>query len=201
MLRIGLTGGLASGKSTVAALFAAKGVPVIDTDLIARDVVRVGTPAHAAVANAFGKSILDPTGAVDRARLRERVFADPHARRQLESILHPHIRAETEDRLARLIAPYCVVVVPLLIETDFDELVDRILVIDAEEALQIERAMRRSGLTSEAVRTILAAQTNRATRRARADDIIENNGDAAGLAPQVDALHQRYLALSRQASP
>lgn len=201
MLRIGLTGGLASGKSTVAALFAAKGVPVIDTDLIARDVVRTGTPAHAAVANAFGKSILDPTGAVDRARLRERVFADPHARRQLESILHPHIRAETEDRLARLIAPYCVVVVPLLIETDFDELVDRILVIDAEEALQIERAMRRSGLTSEAVRAILAAQTDRATRRARADDIIENNGDAAGLAPQVDALHQRYLALSRQASP
>ena len=201
MLRIGLTGGLASGKSTVAALFAAKGVPVIDTDLIARDVVRVGTPAHAAVANAFGKSILDPTGAVDRARLREHVFADPHARRQLESILHPHIRAETEDRLARLIAPYCVVVVPLLIETDFDELVDRILVIDAEEALQIERAMRRSGLTSEAVRAILAAQTDRATRRARADDIIENNGDAAGLAPQVDALHQRYLALSRQASP
>lgn len=201
MLRIGLTGGLASGKSTVAALFAAKGVPVIDTDLIARDVVRTGTPAHAAVANAFGKSILDPTGAVDRARLRERVFADPHARRQLESILHPHIRAETEDRMARLIAPYCVVVVPLLIETDFDELVDRILVIDAEEALQIERAMRRSGLTSEAVRAILAAQTDRATRRARADDIIENNGDAAGLAPQIDALHQRYLALSRQASP
>lgn len=201
MLRIGLTGGLASGKSTVAALFAAKGVPVIDTDLIARDVVRTGTPAHAAVVNAFGISILDPTGAVDRARLRERVFADPHARRQLESILHPHIRAETEDRLARLIAPYCVVVVPLLIETDFDELVDRILVIDAEEALQIERAMRRSGLTSEAVRAILAAQTDRATRRARADDIIENNGDAAGLAPQVDALHQRYLAFSRQASP
>lgn len=201
MLRIGLTGGLASGKSTVAALFAAKGVPVIDTDLIARDVVRTGTPAHAAVANAFGKSILDPTGAVDRARLRERVFADPHARRQLESILHPHIRAETEHRSARLIAPYCVVVVPLLIETDFDELVDRILVIDAEEALQIERAMRRSGLTSEAVRAILAAQTDRATRRARADDIIENNGDAAGLAPQIDALHQRYLALSRQASP
>lgn len=200
MLRIGLTGGLASGKSTVAALFAAKGVPVIDTDLIARDVVRTGTPAHAAVVNAFGISILDPTGAVDRARLRERVFADPHARRQLESILHPHIRAETEDRLARLIAPYCVVVVPLLIETDFDELVDRILVIDAEEALQIERAMRRSGLARETARAILAAQSDRAARRARADDIIENSGEAAALAPQVDALHQRYLALSRQAS-
>ena len=200
MLRIGLTGGLASGKSTVAGLFAAKGVPVIDTDLIARDVVRTGTPAHAAVVNTFGISILDPTGAVDRARLRERVFADPHARRQLESILHPHIRAETEDRLARLIAPYCVVVVPLLIETDFDELVDRILVIDAEEALQIERAMRRSGLARETARAILAAQSDRAARRARADDIIENSGEAAALAPQVDALHQRYLALSRQAS-
>lgn len=201
MLRIGLTGGLASGKSTVAALFAVKGVPVIDTDAIARDVVDIGTPAHAAVVDAFGKSILDPTGAIDRARLRERVFADPRARRQLESILHPQIRAETEDRLARLAAPYCVVVVPLLIETDFDELVDRILVIDAEEALQIARAMKRSGLAREAARAILAAQIDRAARRARADDIIENNGDAAALAPQVDALHQRYLALSRQASP
>lgn len=201
MLRIGLTGGLASGKSTVAALFAAKGVPVIDTDAIARDVVRIGTLAHAAVVNAFGKAILDPTGAIDRARLRARVFADPRARRQLESILHAPIRAETEDRLARLDAPYCVVMVPLLIETDFDELVDRILVIDAEEALQIERAMKRSGLARETARAILAAQTDRAARRARADDIVENNGDAAALAPQVDTLHQRYLALSRQASP
>lgn len=196
MLRIGLTGGIGSGKSTVAALFAAKGVPVIDTDEIARDVVRVGTPGYAAITNAFGKTILDAHGNLDRARLRERVFSDDRARRQLEMILHPHIRAEAEMRLAHLSAPYCVLVVPLLIETDFNQLVDRILVIDADEALQIARTMARSGLSRTAVEAILAAQTDRATRRARADDVIVNSGDVSKLSPQVNALHERYLALS-----
>lgn len=196
MLRVGLTGGIGSGKSTVAALFAAKGVPVIDTDEIARDVVRSGTPAYAAIINAFGNTALDASGAIDRARLRERVFGDAHARRRLEAILHPRIRAEAEIRLSRLSAPYCILVVPLLIETDFHELVDRILVVDADEATQITRTMARSGLSRTAVEAILAAQTDRATRRERADDVIVNSGDPSALAPQIDALHARYLALS-----
>lgn len=196
MLRIGLTGGIGSGKSTVAALFAAKGVPVIDTDEIARDAVRIGTPAYAAIINAFGNAILDANGTIDRARLRDRVFGDARARRQLEAILHPRIRTEAETRLARLSAPYCILVVPLLIETDFHELVDRILVVDTDEASQIARTMARSGLAREAVAAILAAQIDRATRREWADDLIVNSGDVSALAPQVDALHERYLALS-----
>ncbi len=196
MLRVGLTGGIGSGKSTVAALFAAKGVPVIDTDEIARDVVRVGTPAYAAIINAFGNTTLDASGAIDRARLRERVFGDSGARRQLEAILHPRIRAEAEAQLARFSAPYCILAVPLLIETDFHELVDRILVVDADEAVQITRTIARSGLSRGAVEAILAAQTNRATRREQADDVIVNSGDVSMLAPQVDALHERYLALA-----
>lgn len=199
MLRIGLTGGIGSGKSTVAALFAAKGVPVIDTDEVAREVARVGTPVYAAIVNAFGRDIVDATGAIDRARLRDRVFADPGARRRLEAILHPAIRAEAERRLVQLNTAYCVLVVPLLIETDFSELVDRILVVDTDEALQIERTMARSGLSRAAVEAILGAQTDRATRRARADDVITNDGDLAALAPQVDASHKRYLALSPRA--
>jgi len=203
MLRIGLTGGIGSGKSTVAALFAAKGVPVIDTDEIARDAVRIGTPAYAAIINAFGNAILDANGTIDRARLRDRVFGDARARRQLEAILHPRIRTEAETRLARLSAPYCILVVPLLIETDFHELVDRILVVDTDEASQIARTMARSGLAREAVAAILAAQIDRATRREWADDLIVNSGDVSALAPQVDALHERYLALSlsRRAPP
>lgn len=196
MLRIGLTGGIGSGKSTVAALFAAKGIPVIDTDEIARDVARVGSPAYAAIVNAFGKGIVAADGELDRPRLRERVFNDARARRQLEVILHPRIRSEVEARVARLTAPYCVIVVPLLIETDFAELVNRVLVVDTDEERQITRTMARSGLTRTAVAAILAVQADRATRRARADDIITNEGDPSALAPQVDALHQRYLALA-----
>lgn len=196
MLRIGLTGGIGSGKSIVAALFASKKVPVIDTDEIARDVARIGAPAHAAMVKVFGKTILDAAGAIDRARLRERVFSDPRARRQLEEILHPRIRTEVEARLAQLSAAYCVIVVPLLIETDFVALVDRVLVVDTEEVLQITRTMARNGLPRATVEAILAAQTDRAVRRARADDVIVNNGDISALAPQVAALHERYLALS-----
>lgn len=196
MLRIGLTGGIGSGKSIVAALFASKGVPVIDTDEIARDVARIGAPAYAAMVKVFGQTILDAAGAIDRARLRERVFSDPHARRQLEEILHPRIRAEVEVQLAHLSAAYCVIVVPLLIETDFAALVDRVLVVDTEKALQISRTMARNDLPRATVEAILAAQTDRTTRRARADDVIVNNGDISMLAPQVAALHERYLDLS-----
>ena len=196
MLRIGLTGGIGSGKSTVAALFAAKGIPIIDTDEIARDVARVGSPAYAAIIDAFGKKIIGADGEIDRPQLRERAFNDAQARQRLEGILHPHIRAETEARVARLAAPYCVIVVPLLIETDFTELVDRILVVDTDTERQITRTMARSGLARAAVAAILAAQADRSTRRARADDIITNEGDPSALAPQVDALHQRYLHLA-----
>ena len=196
MLRIGLTGGIGSGKSTVAAIFASKGVPVVDTDEIARDIVCADAPAQAAIVKVFGRTILAATGAIDRARLRDRVFSDPPARRQLEEILHPRIRTEVETRLARLSAAYCIVVVPLLIETDFAALVDRVLVVDTDEALQITRTMARNGLPRATVESILAAQTDRTTRRARADDVITNTSDVAALALQVDALHERYLALS-----
>lgn len=196
MLRIGLTGGIGSGKTTVARLFAAKGMPVIDTDDIARDVTRIGTPAYAAIVTAFGETILDTNRALDRAQLRARVFTDPRARRQLEAIVHPRIRAEVETRLAALDAAYVVLAVPLLIETDFADLADRIVVVDTDEARQIERTMARSGLSRASVEAILAAQTDRVARRARAHDIITNNGAASELQAQVDALHARYLALA-----
>ena len=196
MLRIGLTGGIGSGKSTVAGLFASKDVPIVDTDDIARESANIGTSGYTEIIHAFGRTILDANGAIDRSRLRERVFNDVPMRRKLEAILHPRIRAETEKRLARFNAPYCILVVPLLIETDFRVLVDRVLVVDADEELQIARTMARNGISRAAVQAILSAQIDRIARRAQADDIITNNNDLSALARQVEALHERYLALS-----
>lgn len=197
MLRIGLTGGIASGKSTVAALFANLGVPIIDTDEVARDITGPGSAVLADIVHAFGHQALRADGTLDRGYLREKVFADTRARQRLEAILHPRIRAEVGRRLAGITAPYCLLVVPLLIETDFAPLVDRILVVDADEASQIERAMARNRLPREIVEKIMAAQATRAQRLACADDTIPNMGRQAELEQHVIRLHRHYLALAQ----
>ena len=198
MLRIGLTGGIGSGKSTVAALFAGHGVPVIDTDMIARELVAPGQPALAEIAREFGNELLDTHGQLDRARLRQRVFDDPAARRRLEAILHPRIRATVQDRLTTLDAPYCLIVVPLLVETKFDELVDRVLVVDVGEDRQRERVSRRDGVSTDAANQIIAAQTSRQERLAQADDVIYNDGRIDDLESEVGRLHAQYVALAGQ---
>jgi dephospho-CoA kinase len=199
MLRIGLTGGIGSGKSTVAALFAARGVPVIDTDVIAHELVEPGQPALAEIAARFGADLLDGAGRLDRARLRERVFADAGQRKALEAILHPHIGAEMERRLAQSKAPYVLLVIPLLFEAGWQERVDRVLVVDVPVELQRARAATRDRLDAERIDAILAAQASREQRRAGADDLIDNSEDPAALEQQVERLHRSYLALAATA--
>jgi dephospho-CoA kinase len=196
MLRIGLTGGIGSGKSAVADRFAALGAPVIDADLIARELTRPDTEALREIAEAFGPSVLDPAGALDRPALRRRVFSDPQARRRLEAILHPRIRDEMQRRAAAVRAPYVVLVVPLLLETGQTRLADRVLVVDVPEALQIERVCRRDHQPERQVRAILDAQCRRDERLAAADDVIDNSGTIEQLLAQTDRLHRRYLALA-----
>lgn len=198
MLRIGLTGGIGSGKSTVAELFTRRGVPVIDTDVIARQIVTPGQPALAEIAREFGSDLLDASGQLDRARMRRRVFDDPTARRRLEAILHPRIRAAVRDQIAALKAPYCLIVIPLLVETGFNEVIDRVLVVDVDEVHQQERTSRRDIVPTNEVQKIMATQATREQRLARADDVIVNNGVVADLEREVDRLHASYLALGRR---
>ena len=196
MLVITLTGGIGSGKSTVARIFAELGAPVIDADLVAREVVEPGSPMLAEIASAFGPEVLDGAGNLRRDTLREMVFGDPAARRRLEAIMHPRIREIMEQRLSGLHAPYAILVIPLLLETGQTDLGDRTLVVDLPESLQIERVRQRDHLEEARIRTILAAQCDRSTRLSAADDVIDNRGDPAGLRDQVEKLHQRYLALT-----
>lgn len=197
MLTIGLTGGIASGKSTVAKLFEALGVPVIDTDAIAREVVEPGEPGLDAVRDAFGAEILTPDGRLDRRKLREIVFADEAKRRRLESILHPLIRQRTLARLAALRdVPYAIVVVPLLVETNFGALVDRVLVVDVPVEAQLERLTARDGIDRAAAEAMIAAQASREARLARADDVIDNSGDLAATREEVERLHRRYVEIA-----
>lgn len=192
MLTVGLTGGIGSGKSTVAGMFAALGVPVIDADLVAREVVAPGTAGLQALAAQFGPDILRPDGELDRRRLRAMVFASPALRQVLESILHPMIRARIEARIAALDAPYCIVAVPLLIESGWTELVDRILVVDLPEEIQRQRTICRDSLTADEVEAIMAAQSSRGDRLSHASEVIHNDRDLANLQSQVLALHQLY---------
>jgi dephospho-CoA kinase len=196
VFRVALTGGIASGKTTVANLFANRGVPLIDTDVIAREVVEPGQPALAAVVAAFGPSVLDADGRLDRRRMRDRVFKDPAARKQLEGILHPAIRAEMERQSAQAPGPYQVLVIPLLAEGGRRDHIDRVLVVDAPEALQVERLMRRDGSTREQALAALSSQAKRDARLAIADDVIVNDGDAAALDAPVEELHRAYLELA-----
>jgi len=194
--RVALTGGIASGKSTVADLFAALGVPVIDTDVIARQVVEPGQPALAEIAATFGPDVLDDDGRLDRRRMRERIFTDPDAKRRLEAILHPAIRAEMERQSMAAQGPYQVLVIPLLTEGGRRDHVDRVLLVDVPEELQIQRLMMRDGVSHEQAQASLNAQATRAQRLALADDVIRNTGRVDGLREQVAELHGKYLRLA-----
>lgn len=196
MLRVGLTGGIGSGKSTIASLFVMRGVPVIDTDDIARALTEPGQETFDEIVRAFGDAILDEKRRIDRERLRERVFDNADERHRLETILHPRIRIIVRDRLATLEAPYVVVVVPLLIESGFTDLVDRVLVVDALENVQIQRTAARSGLSEPEIRKIMAVQVSRAQRLQLANDVIDNNGDRKQLEAEVERMHQWYLSLA-----
>lgn len=198
--RVGLTGGIASGKSAAAAAFARRGMPVIDADQLAREVVEPGQPALAAVAAEFGADLLGPDGRLDRRRLRALVFADAARRARLEAILHPAILAALEARVASVSAPYVVLAMPLLVESNLESSVARVLVVDCSPALQMARLAARDGETSDAAAAILAAQAHRERRLAAADDVLDNTGTLAALDAQVGALHERYLALARAAA-
>ena len=195
-LRIGLTGGIASGKSTVADLFAELGVPVIDTDVIAREVVAPGQPALEEIGNRFGPQVMDADGRLDRAAMRKRIFSDDKARRELEAILHPRIGAETRRKSESAGGPYQLIVVPLLTSSALRDYVDRILVVDCEEERQIERLLARDAETEEQARRILATQSSRAERLAIADDVINNNNSIDSLRGQVADLDRDYRRIA-----
>lgn len=192
--RIGLTGGIASGKTTVANLFAALGVPVVDTDLLAREVVAPGSPLLAQIAARVGAEVLTPDGSLDRRELRSRVFADPALRVWLEQLTHPAIRALTDERCEAARAPYVIVAIPLLVETGAAERFDRVLVVDCDPDLQLARLMARDGARRDEALAMLAAQAPREKRLAVADDVVHNDGDIARLRDQVGKLHRQYLA-------
>lgn len=196
VLVVGLTGGIGSGKTAVSDRFAQLGIPVVDTDLIARELVKPGQPALAEIAVEFGLDCLDDQGRLDRARLRAQVFTDDAGRQRLEAILHPRIRATVRQRIAALKAPYCLLVIPLLAETGMTDLVDRVLVVDAPEAEQIRRVMARDQADEAQTRRILAAQASRNQRLTLADEVLENSGDFAKLELQIADLHQHYLRLA-----
>jgi dephospho-CoA kinase len=197
--RVGLTGGIASGKSTVAARFAALGVPVIDLDQVAREVVQPGMPLLARVLERFGAGVRNSNGGLDRRALRELVFADEGARRDLEALLHPAIRARAAQLSAAAGGPYQIIVEPLITESGSRARYDRVLLVDCDEALQRTRLMARDGATAQQADAALAAQATRAARRALADDVLENSSNPATLDSQVRALHARYLALAGSA--
>jgi dephospho-CoA kinase len=194
---VGLTGGIGSGKSAAADEFARLGASVVDTDAIARELTTAGGAAIPALRKLFGADYFDSSGAMDRAKVREAVFADPVAKKDLEAVLHPMIRAESERRIACAPGAYVIHVVPLLVESpDYRQRVRRVAVVDCPEALQLERVRRRSSLAEDEVRRIIATQVPRAQRRAAADDIIDNSGTIAALHKQVGELHLKYTALA-----
>jgi dephospho-CoA kinase len=199
-LLIALTGGIASGKSAVAELFAKLNVPVLDTDQIARDVVEPGRRVLAQLAAAFGTDILDSTGRLDRARMRERIFADPAQRQKLEAILHPAIREELSRRAAAAGGPYQIHVIPLLVESGRRNDYDRILVVDCPEEEQVRRLTARDRSTVEQAQNILAAQATRVERLSVADDVIVNTGTVSDLAQFVETLHRNYALLANVVS-
>ncbi|MFZ2628098.1 MAG: dephospho-CoA kinase [Rugosibacter sp.] len=199
---VGLTGGIGSGKSAVADLFAAQGARIIDADVIAHTLTAPQGAAMPAIRAAFGAAMITAEGALDRAAMRARVFAEPQERQRLEAILHPLIRAETDRQVAASLglAPYAVLVIPLLVESGtYRGRVDRIAVVDCPEATQISRVMARNGLPRQEIERIMQTQATRAQRLAVADDLIDNGGGLAALAPQVLRLHRKYLELAGDA--
>ena len=196
MLIIGLTGGIGTGKSTVTKRFIGLGVPVIDADEIAHDLVKPRQPALQEIVREFGMEFLTPEGGLNRSLLRKAVFNDPKRRKALESILHPLVRKEMLRRAGLISAPYCIFCIPLLTETHQADMVDRVLVIDSPEKLQYERIRKRDGLPQTEIKAILAAQARREDRLALADDVIINEGSLDDIYRQVDGLHEKYLKLA-----
>lgn len=196
VFRVGLTGGIASGKSTVAKFFGALGVPIIDTDQVAREVVEPGQPPLERLVERFGQAILTPDGHLDRPKLREIVFSDPKARADLEALTHPAIGTAVQAWSAAAGGPYQILIIPLLVEKNLASHFDRVLVVDCGEELQIRRLQARDGSTVEQARAILNAQTSRAARLKVAHDVIQNEGDLSAVRDQVSALHARYLELA-----
>ena len=195
-LRIVLTGGIASGKSAVATEFNKLGVPIIDTDELARDVVQPGQPALQAIVARFGSEVLDAQGGLDRRRMRERIFQNPAEKQALEAIVHPAIRAAQQARSAAAPGLYHIHVVPLLVDTRSQSLYDRVLVVDCAPETQLARLLRRDGITQQLAEQMLAAQATREQRLAVADDVLDNSGTMAELPQKVAVLHQRYLELA-----
>ena len=197
LLRIGLTGGIASGKSIVTQRFTELGVPVIDADVVARRVVEPGQPGLDQVVQRFGPGVLEASGKLDRRALRELIFKNPSSRQALDAILHPLIRAAMELGAADAKGPYLVMAIPLLIESGrARERVNRVLVVDVDEAQQLERVQARDGSSAEQARAILASQARREARLAAADDVLKNSGSVADLRQAVDVLHKKYLHLA-----
>lgn len=198
VFRVGLTGGIASGKSTAAKFFGALGVPILDSDQIARDVVEPGQPPLERLVARFGPTILTADGHLDRPALRDIVFSDPKARADLEALTHPAIGAALEARSTTAGGPYQILVIPLLVEKNLGAHVDRVLVVDCDQGLQIRRLRARDGSTPRQAQAILEAQATRASRLKAADDVITNEADMSAVQSQVAALHARYLELAAQ---
>lgn len=199
MYIIGLTGGIGSGKSTVARYFESLGVPVIDADAITRELVEPGQEALDEIIKAFGASIIQANGRLNRPLLRERVFNNPKERKTLEKILHPRARKLAQQHIAKLTTPYCILCVPLLIESGWTDLVQRILVVDTPRELQIQRTIARDGISKEQAESIIDSQIDRETRLAAADDILENSEDMTSLQGKVDDLHRKYMLQAQSA--
>ncbi|MDH1313608.1 dephospho-CoA kinase [Shewanella xiamenensis] len=193
---VGLTGGIGSGKTTVANLFAAEGVCLVDADVVAREVVAPGTYGLNAIIDHFGTEILTASGELDRAKLRQRVFSDEQARQWLNQLLHPMIRQEMLSQVENATSDYVIMVVPLLFENGLDRLVNRTLVVDISPELQINRTVKRDNVDATQVNNIINSQCSRSEKLARADDVIDNQGEISKLKQEVQALHQRYLQLS-----
>lgn len=201
VFRVGLTGGIASGKSTAAKFFGALGVPILDSDSIAREVVEPGQPPLERLVERFGRGILTSDGHLNRPALRDIVFSDPKARADLENLTHPAIGAALEARSAAAGGPYQILVIPLLVEKNLGSHVDRVLVVDCGEELQLKRLHARDGSTRAQAQAILAAQASRAARLKAADDVIKNDADMSAVQAQVSALHARYLEFARSPRP
>lgn len=198
MFVVGITGGIGSGKTTATDYFAELGIDIIDADVASRVVVEPGTPALQAISQHFGDGILLADGGLDRAALRQRIFADREQKLWLESLLHPLIAEHISRSLAEAKSPYAIFVSPLLVESEQSRLCDRILVIDVPEQLQVSRTVARDNNDPDQVERIIASQASRQQRLAKADDVIENTGELAGLYRQIDELHRKYLRLAQQ---
>ncbi len=200
MLTIGLTGGIGSGKSTAADYFAELGAAIIDADVIARELVQPDSPLNAVILEHFGSAVKTANNELDRGKLREIIFNNPAERAWLEALLHPNIYAKIKQRVQQTLAPYCIAVIPLLLETNQQDIVQRVLLVDTTQALQHQRVQMRDQSDNMQIEQILQAQASRSQRLAIADDIIENTGSLAALREQVEKLHQYYLTLVKQAN-